>query len=37
MRADALSTVCIGLAGYFRLSYANSEQKRIAKACRELS
>ena len=34
---------CFGLAPYFRLSYATSEQnlrealKRIAKACRELS
>jgi aspartate aminotransferase len=43
MRANALCTVCIGLAPYFRLSYATSEQnlreatKRIAKACRELS
>jgi aspartate aminotransferase len=43
MRAQALCTVCIGLAPYFRLSYATSEQNlreammRIAKACRELS
>jgi hypothetical protein len=29
MRADALCTVCIGLAPYIRLSYASSEQKRI--------
>ncbi|MHC2403698.1 aspartate/methionine/tyrosine aminotransferase [Bradyrhizobium barranii subsp. barranii] len=34
---------CFGLAPYFRLSYATSEQNlreavmRIAKACRELS
>jgi aspartate aminotransferase len=43
MRIDAPCMICIGLAPYFRLSYATSEQnlrealKRIAEACRELS
>ena len=43
MHIDAPCMGCFGLAPYFRLSYATSEQKlrealkRIAKACRELS
>lgn len=42
-RRAAVSALCFGLAPYFRLSYATSEQNlreavmRIAKACRELS